>query len=236
MTAVVPDRVPILSAGKHRSPRSGGCFMEMASFLAGEPWSDHPRCTDPALAELGRCVNDVMPDGQRSRLSPMIPSVIGTAGRTDHERTRLAALVVRDATLMALPLVSAKARPLACALLVAERVLEQNTADAAAALSTQPAAAEFARDYLRESPTRWREPRAYHSLAVPQAIRCAVRTVSDELGADAPDVLVAMLRTATDSARRACGLGDDGVLPGWDWPDREWRKACDLVGAVPARP
>jgi hypothetical protein len=227
---VVPEIVPILSAGKHRSPRSGGCFMEMASFLAGEPWSDHPRCTDPALAELGRCVNDVMPDSQRSRLSPMIPSVIGVAGRTDTERTRLAALVVRDAIVIALPLVTAKARPLACALLVAERVLEQDTAEAAAVLATQPAAADFARGYLRDNPTRWREPRAYHSLAVPQAIRCAVRTVADELGGDAPDILITMLRRATDSARAECGFGDDTAPL-----NREWQKACDLVGAVPVR-
>ena len=30
-----PDGVPVLSRGKHRSPRRGACFMEFASFLAG---------------------------------------------------------------------------------------------------------------------------------------------------------------------------------------------------------
>jgi hypothetical protein len=40
-----PDLVPILSPGKHPSPRTGACFMELASLLAGERWSDHPACT-----------------------------------------------------------------------------------------------------------------------------------------------------------------------------------------------
>ncbi|MEJ7744096.1 MAG: hypothetical protein WKF73_17085 [Nocardioidaceae bacterium] len=43
----LPDVVPVLSRGKHRNPRKGACFMEFASFLAGERWSDHPRCTHP---------------------------------------------------------------------------------------------------------------------------------------------------------------------------------------------
>src|SRR3954451_12603858 len=185
--------MPMLSPGKHRSPRSGGCFMEIASFLAGDRWSDHPKCSDPALAELGRCVNDVMPDSARSRLSPMIPSVIGTGGRSTAERMRIAALVVRECTVVALPLVAAKTRPLACALLVAEQVLDQSTGEAAAVLATQPDAADFARRFLRENSGRWQDPRAYLSLAVPQALRCAVQSVSEELGDDAPEVLAEML-------------------------------------------
>ena len=53
-----PELVPVLSAGRHRNPRKGACFMEMASFLAGERWSDHPSCTHPLLASLARLVND----------------------------------------------------------------------------------------------------------------------------------------------------------------------------------
>ena len=47
-----PDLFPILSPGKHRSPRTGACFMELASLLAGERWSDHPACTHPLLAAV----------------------------------------------------------------------------------------------------------------------------------------------------------------------------------------
>ena len=224
-----PDIMPILSAGKHRSPRSGGCFAEIASFLAGERWSDHPKCTDPALAELARCVNDIMPDSARWRLAPMIPSVIGTGRRTRAERTEIAARVVRDCSLVALPLVTVKTRPLACALLVAERVLDESTAEAAAALATQPEAREFALRYLDDNPCRWRDSRAYLSMAVPQAVRCSVLTVSEELGPEAPDVLVRMLANAIDSTRAACGLVEsDGVS------EQQWQNVCDLVGAKPA--
>src|SRR5262249_23591033 len=54
----VPGFVPVLSRGKHRSPRKGACFMEFASYLAGERWSDHPPCTHPLLAALARHVTD----------------------------------------------------------------------------------------------------------------------------------------------------------------------------------
>ena len=40
-----PALLPVLSRGKHRNPRKGACFMEFASLLAGERWSDHPACT-----------------------------------------------------------------------------------------------------------------------------------------------------------------------------------------------
>lgn len=73
----IPEMLPVLSAGRHRSPRQGACFMEFASYLAGERWSDHPECTHPSLASLARAVNDCTSDEARSRLSAMIPSVIG---------------------------------------------------------------------------------------------------------------------------------------------------------------
>lgn len=72
-----PEVMPILSAGRHRSPRQGACFMELASYLAGERWSDHPACTHSTLAHLARMVNDRTSDAGRARLTPLIPSVIG---------------------------------------------------------------------------------------------------------------------------------------------------------------
>lgn len=73
----LPDVVPVLSRGRHRTRRRGACFMEFASYLAGEKWSDHPACTHPALATLARLVNDWTSDAGRARLAPMIPSVVG---------------------------------------------------------------------------------------------------------------------------------------------------------------
>ena len=36
-----------LSAGKHAAPDQGACVMELASMLAGETFTDHPRSTYP---------------------------------------------------------------------------------------------------------------------------------------------------------------------------------------------
>jgi hypothetical protein len=81
-SAELPALVPVLSRGKHRNARKGACFMEFAAYLAGERWSDHPSCTHPLLSELARQVNDCTSDEHRSRLVPLIPSVIGLTTTT----------------------------------------------------------------------------------------------------------------------------------------------------------
>ena len=72
--AMLPELVPVLSSGRHRNPRKGACFMEMASYLAGERWSDHPSCTHPLLASLARLVNDTLSDAERPGWSPSSPT------------------------------------------------------------------------------------------------------------------------------------------------------------------
>ena len=74
-----PDMLPVLWRGKHRTPRKGA-FMELASYLAGERWSDHPECTHPLLAGIARLVNDHTSDQGRHCLAELIPSVIGLTG------------------------------------------------------------------------------------------------------------------------------------------------------------
>ncbi|HEY2223739.1 hypothetical protein [Actinomycetospora sp.] len=76
----VPDGLPILAAGRHRSPASGSCVMEYASVLAGERWSDRPRCTDLALAELARRVNDDVRREARPALALLAPGLVGAVG------------------------------------------------------------------------------------------------------------------------------------------------------------
>lgn len=83
--------VPILERGWHPDPAAGGCFMEYASRLAGERWSDHPACTHPALAELARLVNDAASPAARRRLARLVPDVIGVQG-TDPDLTPLLVL------------------------------------------------------------------------------------------------------------------------------------------------
>lgn len=73
----LPDGIPMLSRGHHVTPELGGCFMEIASVLAGERWSDHPKCTHPMLAELARTVNDLVQDDARQQLVRWIPDVVG---------------------------------------------------------------------------------------------------------------------------------------------------------------
>src|SRR5690606_24222707 len=110
--------LPMLSRGKHRSPRRGACFMELASYLAGERWSDKPACTHPLLAHLARLVNDLSEDAERPRLAVLIPAVIGLTSEDpvwDDELTLLAAT-------RALPVVSEHhQRSLAVGILSCER-------------------------------------------------------------------------------------------------------------------
>src|SRR5215207_4131624 len=115
-----PVVLPILSRGKHRNPRTGACFMEFASLLAGERWSDHPACTHPLLAAVARHVNDHTSDAGRSQLADLIPSVIGLTGEDLHIDARIA---LGSAT-MALPVVAAeRQRVMAVSVLSCERVL-----------------------------------------------------------------------------------------------------------------
>ncbi|MCD2195278.1 hypothetical protein LQ327_18065 [Actinomycetospora endophytica] len=80
LTATAPDGLPVLSAGRHHGPRQGSCVMEYVSVLAGEPWSDRPRCTDRALAELARRVNDGVRPAVRPELAGLAPRLVGAVG------------------------------------------------------------------------------------------------------------------------------------------------------------
>ena len=85
-----PDLMPILSAGAHESPAEGACVMEMASYLAGEEWSDSPACTHPVLARMAQVVNDRLPDEERGALLDLLPRLMGTAATgTPDDRYRL---------------------------------------------------------------------------------------------------------------------------------------------------
>ncbi len=141
-----PDLMPVLSRGKHRNPRKGACFMELASYLAGETWSDHPRCTHALLASLARDINDHVSDAARSRLAPLIPEVIGLTG----DDPRVDAWIAREAALAALPVTAAERQGVAAVgLLRCERVLA--TPSRAAPAPRRPAHAR-----RRSTPSRTR--------------------------------------------------------------------------------
>ena len=132
--------------------------MEYASFLAGERWSDHPRCTHPLLAGVARDVNDHTSDSGRSRLAPLIPSVVGLNGDDPRVDVGIAA----RCALVALPVAAeTRQQALATGLLGARRVLasldEQSTAifdakslfdDIDQALLAAPHAMRWAEDFM----------------------------------------------------------------------------------------
>lgn len=127
--AVDPRRMtstPVLAAGRHRSPRTGTCFMEHASVLCGAPWSDDPKITHPLLATLARHVNDHSSDAGRQRLVRLVPLVV-TGHRTDPATGHR---LVRRLVLRALPFARGpRQRTLYVALLAADDACGPDDAD-----------------------------------------------------------------------------------------------------------
>lgn len=67
-----------LSRGKHRSPEDGACVMELASMLAGEPFSDRPRSVCPVIGAFMRIYNDRLDDDRRQDLYEWAAGAVGT--------------------------------------------------------------------------------------------------------------------------------------------------------------
>lgn len=73
-----PDGLPTLSRGSHRAHDGEACVMEYVSLLAGEDWTDRPRCTHPMLSAAARVVNDSLHDDARHLMIPLIGRLFGT--------------------------------------------------------------------------------------------------------------------------------------------------------------
>lgn len=88
--AVVSHQNVRLEAGRHFSPERGACVVELASMLAGEDFSDHPRSVCPVIAAYMRAVNDAIDDGGRQWLYPYAAAIVDTRGdwRTRRARRR----------------------------------------------------------------------------------------------------------------------------------------------------
>jgi len=222
----LPDLVRVLSWGKHRSPRQGACFMEMASYLAGERWSDDPGCTHPLLATLARDVNDYTSDAGRAALAGLVPSVIGLAGEDLHIDARIALLCARTA----LPVVAAgQQQVMAVSVLACERVLaaldgrpdgwldEQSRA----VLAQVPLAARWARGFTRGKTA---SPEIFRRHSAPATVHAAVKGIAQACIPQPDQMLYDLLTGAIDecaaSAGRATGQGTGGgtAAPA---PDRE---------------
>lgn len=77
-----------LARGRHQSPEQGACVMELASMLAGEPFSDHPRSVCPVIGAFLRAYNDGLPDDRRQDLYEYAAKAVGTASGRSVRRAR----------------------------------------------------------------------------------------------------------------------------------------------------
>jgi hypothetical protein len=78
-----------LSKGKHHSADQGACVMELASMLAGEPFSDHPHSVSRPIGAFLRRYNDLLDDRRRQDLYPYAARVVGTAAGPVVEEERI---------------------------------------------------------------------------------------------------------------------------------------------------
>ncbi len=214
--AQVPELMPQLSRGKHRSPRQGACFMELASYLAGERWSDHPACTHPLLAALARLVNDHTSDSGRGRLVGLVPSAIGLTSDDLHVDVELA---LRSAT-TALPVASAeRQRVLAVAVLAAERVLTELDGRPAErleersrwALAQVPHAAQWAQRFSHGIHTA---PKDFRRHGAPNIVRHAVLGIAQACVPDPDAMLYDLLARAIGDCAAWVRADPDPLRPG----------------------
>jgi hypothetical protein len=77
-----------LSAGRHAGPEHGACVVELASMLAGESFSDHPRSVCPVIGAFLRSYNDGAGDDRRQRLYAHASRIVGSASTRAVQRER----------------------------------------------------------------------------------------------------------------------------------------------------
>jgi hypothetical protein len=87
MTRQVTHQTVKLGKGKHSSARDGACVMELASMLAGEAFTDHPRSVCVIAAFL-RPYNDMLDDRRRQDLYEYASKCVGSAAGQGLERLR----------------------------------------------------------------------------------------------------------------------------------------------------
>lgn len=190
--------------------------MEMASYLAGERWSDHPGCTHPLLATVARNVNDLTSDAGRQRLTVLIPSVIGLTSDDAHVDTGIA---LTTATL-AIPVVASDRQTvLAVGILSAERILAEldgrpaNSISESSlqALASAPHATQWAQRFSRG--IRAPSVQDFRKRAAPSITRCATEGIALSEVPD-PD---ALLREMLVASIRECARWVDHPVESSRW-------------------
>jgi hypothetical protein len=230
----LPEQLPILSRGKHRNPRKGACFMELASYLAGERWSDHPACTHPLLAALARSVNDYTSDAGRPRLAVLIPSVIGLTGDDPHVYVRIALCCARAA----LPVVAVEQqRVMAVSILACERVLADldrrppGSLEEASRWSLEqvPHAAQWAGRFTRGVRTSFG---GFRRHAAPSIVSGAVEGIARACIPEPDEMLRDLLLEAINHCRAWAHPDADSVIT---VDAGQWDDVCRLTGTASSR-
>ena len=86
--AAVTHQTIKLGKGKHSSPEDGACVMELASMLAGEPFTDRPQSVCPVIGSFLRAYNDSIDDRRRQDLYAYAAKVVGSRAPADVEQAR----------------------------------------------------------------------------------------------------------------------------------------------------
>jgi hypothetical protein len=205
--------------------------MEMASYLAGERWSDHPACTHPLLAAVARDVNDYTSDAGRARLADLIPSVIGLTGDDLHLDARIALRCARTA----LPVVSAEQQQaMAVSVLACERVLADLDGRPAGwleeqsrqALAQVPHAAKWARSFTGGAAI---SPKSFRRHSAPATVHGAARGIAMACVPQPDEMLYDLLVGAIGECAAWVGRGIDH-RPRHD--TARWTAACELTGIL----
>jgi hypothetical protein len=211
--------------------------MEMASYLAGERWSDHPRCTHPLVASVARLVNDHTTDDHRSRLVELIPAVIGLTTTDPRAEARIALLCATTA----LPIASAQHQNvLAVSVLAAERSLAalegrdpgdlQTTS--IAALDWAPQAAAWARGFVGRFDTLGG---GSNRFAAPHIVRIAVQAIAEACVPDPDERLHDLLAAVIGECAAMCAAAPESSIGSRETSGSEVRSPiCALAPA--ARP
>ena len=78
-----------LDKGAHEENSRRMCVMEAVAYVAGEQWSDSPKCACPVISTFLRAWNDALPDDERTPLlADLIPRLVGTRSTKEIEIRR----------------------------------------------------------------------------------------------------------------------------------------------------
>jgi hypothetical protein len=211
MTA--PDFLPTLSSGSHDAEQGEACVMEYVSMLAGEEWSDRPECTHPLLAHEARTTNDLLRDGDRPRLVPLIGRLFGTTDDSPELRARLRVAQARQVVALIEP--SARSRALVAVELAESWVGRDGTDDDvrdafSSAMTAPPATGDLDPEHAE-----------FHA-GMARMFPFALSPELEAAEAYALAALVVAHRVAAGECRADCGNG----------PARARRMVKDLAGLI----